>query len=309
MPGRFRYDRESETDEDDDDDDDMDENWNITSKNNLKIYKKNDIEEEDLESNEPEQNLNSVNLTAQYPYSVNGYNYEPTPMQSNNAFNNDDDYNDNANQANAFKNKYEAYRFECSKLMANDAYEPDSVPDTLYNQPNNNISFTKMLRDQALRQQSTDQNADANYDQETSTFSHDGIEYVYESITRPIKIDNQFRNNFNMNNRLNTNGNRYYPKMRPNRFHYQDRRPNSVQNPNYTKFNSNHDRNTINRSGARIDHTDKESDRSTTVNDNVDDEDDDEDDLKHKKLKSIVVAKNINQSNTNKNYSNKNFSN
>ena len=130
VPARFRYDRESDEEEDDDDDDDAyqpqqyrrqlndnDADDDVDENNNIHTQQQQQQGQGKMSANDGEAENNS-----------------PSPSSSSSE----------AERLKQFHNNYQKYRIECSKLMANDAYEPNHV-DTLRRLRNHNSNVVASL--------------------------------------------------------------------------------------------------------------------------------------------------------------------
>ena len=111
IPGRFRYDRDSGNEEEEDDEDE--ELYQYRLHRTLCGSNLNQNEEDENESKKTQNNNNNPR--------INKYTNEEEEDLSQNK------YVASVSSTSNFHSKYETYRLECSRLMSNDAYEPDTV--------------------------------------------------------------------------------------------------------------------------------------------------------------------------------------
>lgn len=274
LPGRFRYDKDSDDEEDDEDEDE----------NEIRELPNPCLDENDAENSElVNSDINTDNLSSEY-VQTESYNNDFTrssnyPYQENNTDQYLSDYNNN-NRSNyndkpEFNNypctNYETYRAECSKLMANDAYDPN----TIYESPNNtlqeNFDLRNFLRQKAFRQQEQAYQSitTKNHNDACLNDLPDGIIYS-EPITKPIEINLDFN----------------YNKYRKNTYH--PKQTNNLNNNNIVNFM--HDNQNYSR---RRDHFNNNVNNGIIEDDDrsIQSESDSEDEvLSNKKLKSVVAV-------------------
>jgi len=188
IPGRFRYDKDSEEDDDEDDEDDL------TLEGHSRPNR--DTFDDDNEV------VNKINDTTKIPdLNNNGFNHYASDCNEN-----------NPSEFNSFHCNYQTYRNECSKLMPNDEYEPNSLSSEQTSLPQG-FDLRNFLREKAMRQQIENTSS-----QELGHYPED-LDYS-EPITRPIEIKQElFYHKFkgkpytkynNNNNNNNSNNGKYY---------------------------------------------------------------------------------------------------
>lgn len=150
--------------------------------------------------------MNPLDICSLYLFSIifKQYNDNNNNNQYQDLNNNSDltrgfnDKNNNSQQRNYQCNSYQTYRTECSKLMSNDEYDPNSLYDPSRNQQNSTampqaFDLRSFLRQKAQQQQGSDA-FNANTGFYTDYTNPDDIVYS-EPITRPIEITNNFMYN------------------------------------------------------------------------------------------------------------------
>jgi hypothetical protein len=294
LPGRFRYDRDSEEEEEDEDY----EEW--TQRNRY----------ENDEEQEPD-NYENTNDSSEHDNQTEANKYQKTETnRSQNEYFN----NENKRPVNKFQANYNNYRLECSRIMPNDAYEPDSVkePDQ-NNETERPADLRSLLRSRALNKHehtslkdshvepydpcypSNDKNVYYN----PNVIEDENFEYQYQPITKPISVEpNDIRpqtgsSNFRANRwsaNSNWSGNSAGFRNRYGNFRSNDRRGfNNNSNNHYVDEDLNGggdtNRRDIDYDANRKDETNEER--------NKDDEEDEEEEefIRNKKLRSIVVAR------------------
>lgn len=236
---------------------------------------------------------------------------EENSNENINSFNFD---NDNNLEQNNFHCNYQTYRVECSRLMSNDAYEPDSANDNL-NAKVNNFDLRTFLRDKAYRKQQeidpfnpneyvpTNLNHFNASNANTNGSNLENLDYFYQPITEPITVQkNEFYFN---NNNNNLNKKIYYNRKFSS--HFGDT-PSSLTSYDFNNvlcgvnqqhfINNNTDFNNEETNDQQCLNGSKEDVKNDTPekeNDNDTDDDEEEDFKNGKKLKSIVLPKIINQ--------------
>lgn len=220
MPGRFRYDKDSEEDEQ------VNYYYNShhTQQQNTNNYNENELAYDQNENND------------------SGYHVE------NNLNENSNEYKQEQT------NNYRTYREECTKLMSNDAYDPNAIGEPTQVMPED-FDLRNFLRNKASQQQlQQSQQHELVYDNGNSP-----NEIVYtEPITRPIEIQRDY----------------YFKRYRHNKaFH------NRHLNESFNVTNTYKLRNSV------------EYNKNLSNSDSDGDESDDDHFLKSKKIKSVVIVK------------------
>lgn len=281
-PSRFRYDREIEEEDDDDDDDFhfvMLSQRKSSSENSDKDEHDENLKSSDDHSFESKQQrkMREQNEQTRDDEHVNEITTSTTGSKL-------DLYEFN----NLHRTNYEAYRNECSRLMANESYEPALAPVVA-------VDLRRLLRDKAMSHHCTRQNQTAasfeqqqnNYETTTNEYDMSGTagnHFEYEPNRKPIEagreIDLQrpYRRFYlskrppfysSCHNRgggcgtASSRSTQYSRRSKPNGSYCHD--------PNDDNLINNHNNNT------EDDHNDKDN--------NYDDE------KSRKKLKSVVVVK------------------
>ncbi len=264
LPGRFRYDRDSENEEEEDDDDY--EEW--TQRNHSSYYNDDDEEEEKSESEENKESTENAETNT----STNKYlDMEVAITIKNENFVNSENSKQRPAVVNTFQANYNTYRRECSRIMSNDAYEPDSVTKegSSSSQPTDTPPLTSdlrnLLRSRALTRydkQDADEEAPAITNSTTNVVSsaepydpcypsndmniyynpnmvvgddENNFEYQYQPITKPISVDpTEFYNNNGGGCYNNNDNTSMYVNYRGNRWP-----PGLVVNSNWSNGNNN----------------------------------------------------------------------
>lgn len=201
LPGRFRYDKDSDNENDEEDDENEDVSYETYHKSDLFF----DNIETELRCSDKKVNVCSIN-SVPHDKDENNNNFEMSeqtdPYHSNEPYRHDPQrivnhtnknelYNrsENFNKAefNNYHCNYQTYRVECSRLMSNDAYDPNSICDEQINTLPQDFDLRNFLREKAYRQQEQ-------FQSENIGFLNDNPdEIVYsEPITKPIEVKKEF---------------------------------------------------------------------------------------------------------------------
>ncbi|RNA17728.1 hypothetical protein BpHYR1_042117, partial [Brachionus plicatilis] len=164
-----------------------------------------------------------------------------------------------------FKNKYQRYRDRCTRIMSNEAYEPDMISYNL-KETLNNLDLRRLLKEKLEESESTK-------DQSNTDLILQQLDHAYRPITEPISLT---KNDFYVNSN-------YRSKIA----YHRDQSKNGETK--YWKNNSNNSKDKTN------------EDKNYIIHDTDASLDDEEDDFQpNKKLRSIVQVINT----TNKDESN-----
>ena len=240
-----------------------------------------DKESDEEEDDEDEFTLRSHKNSEEYDDSIsskyNYYNPQATATENN-----------KSPEVCNYHFNYQTYRAECSKLMADDAYDPNSIHDR--HEPEG-FDLRNFLREKAYKHQQ-ESGVRLAEGSTLSTKTNENGDVVYEQpITQPIDIKNELsklkRKNyfdyFNNNNRRKN----YRMSGRDSHNDYFDHR-NSYSNERCQYFNNNNNNNKLNRSNSRNEekHTEDQEPASSD-----EDESSDEDSASNcKKLRSVVAV-------------------
>jgi hypothetical protein len=193
------------------------------------------------------------------------YSYIPQNISNNN---NNSETTDIEN----FHFKYQTYREECSKLMANDAYDPNSIHEKA-----DGFDLRNFLREKAFKHQHDNNNNNNNKSESTtatnSASSNNSGDIIYEQpITKPIDIKNELF----YHNKLK--GKNYYDYFNNSNYRRKFQQNDKYQFSN--KFNRN------NRNEDSIQETTQQIEKNSSSS-----SDESEDDLTNcKKLRSVVAV-------------------
>lgn len=249
IPGRFRYDKESDEEEEDEDE------FTLRNHKNSEDY---------------EDSINS-----KYKY----YNPQPT----------DSDFTNKSPEVCNYHFNYQTYRAECSKLMANDAYDPNSIHDR---QEPEGFDLRNFLREKAYKHQ---QENEVRLSQSSSILmkTNDDGDVVYEKpITQPINIKSELnklkgKNYFDYFNNSNRRKN-FRMGSRDNHSDYFDNR-NSFSNEKYQFVNKKLSR--TNSCNEEKDFKNEKEHKKEFDQSNDEEETSDEDSASNcKKLRSVVAV-------------------
>lgn len=267
VPGRFRYDKDSDEEEEDDDEE---EDYGFSYERRVELYDKhetfsslNDINNEDMNNKTD----NEYNNHEQYFHNDNN--------QYKDLNNNDElsegfksDYSSQRN----YQNNYQTYRAECSKLISNEEYDPNSLPDHANYQNNKALpqdfdlrNFLRQKNASQQQQQESDRFTNSNGNTRFYTDYTNPDDVVYsEPITRPIEITNNFMHN------------------RAYRHHRSYNRLNS-----HSSLYANSGEKTYNNKRQKYTHEDEANEDASSLCDSESDEE--ENFLNNKKLRSVIV--------------------
>ena len=191
-----------------------------------------------------------------------------------------------SNYNNNFHNNYQTYRFECSKLMSNDAYEPPITPT--------NFDLRNLLKAKSSNQRDSSPEKyspkciRSNDEQQKDCDHLEDLDYSLP-ITQPINISNEIY--MNKRNKMYPRKNDYANKRAyPNKSNYSN---DKYENSPLRKINNNsrgHDETSDKEffSERNKEESENSEPNNECKNDDVD-EDEDEDDLSYKKMRSVVA--------------------
>lgn len=265
-PGRFRYDRESEEDDDDD--------FHFVL---LSQTRKSSSENSDADENDENLKCSDNSYESKQQYQQTSEHVEITTTSTTSTGSKIDLYEFN----NLHRTNYEAYRNECSRLMANETYEPALAPVVA-------VDLRRLLRDKAMSHHYNRQNQTSvsiepqQNNHETPTNYSSGTagddnnhEFEYEPIERDIDVLQRPYRRFYLSKRPP-----FYSSCHNRGGGCGSRSTGAAAYSKRSKPNGNYpnDDNLINyHNNTEDDHDDKDN--------NYDDE------RSHKKLKSVVVVK------------------
>ena len=261
----------------------------------------NEEEEDEQEENYGEKtenetnNLNNENYTKYSGNSSDFSSYDP----ANNYLCSEKQNSEKKVDLTIIRNNYQTYRAECSKLMANDEYDPDSIYGKQNNMPVG-FDLRNFLREKALRQQleETMKRHDNNDDERESSSSNniddqskdpEDLDYS-QPITKPIQVDKDyFKYRPKIYNNRNNNDYRHkYSSTRDN---------NDLNNDRVNRYN---DQSPDENKNIKDNLNDKNYNVHTESKDdveNADNETDEDEELSYKKLRSVVAKAIINNNN------------
>lgn len=101
-----------------------------------------------------------------------------------------------------FKNKYQRYRDRCTRIMSNEAYEPDMISYNL-KETLNNLDLRRLLKEKLEESESTNDHCNTDLILEQ-------LDHAYRPITEPISLTkNDFYVNSNYRSKIAYHGDQY----------------------------------------------------------------------------------------------------